>query len=503
MAVLVRTLPLRLVCPFLLSAASPTHTGGMSQTPNSNSKGGKASKRKSDGAAAAASLAQTSAADDRAVRQRAEQMQPAVATPTAAATTPAAAAPSLSTPPVVLSFLRLAVVERQLIMQGLDFRSLARLASSCKQMRGEALDKEAGKFLEPPHEYDENIFYRAHCIEERPSAHASPLFRKHAPMILDCCSYFGRVDHGSLIHRVAQFSRVVKFRAEQSDWWTEERMLQILSLPCTQHLTELSLSESLQWLARPLVQAAVLRLPRLMTLDMVVGPATKLLPNAFATAATLLDITIEVTGGRFPDGSLRALRLAPSLEGLCLRFCKPHSPLPPELLWCIPPTLRYLTLWQIDLPIGMSRPLLKTLFSHIPMLSTLRLSSVSIETTLRGLLDAGAAALPALLAVQFEHMQPHHFLGHPRNSLERIFRRFVRRFPHVTVRIEFEDHSWDDPDELHALQLRYAGWPTVEMYSSNSGDRVGGPPCSDTSDDEDRSDAEVETMQDPLAAQGH
>ena len=48
------------------------------------------------------------------------------------------------------TMLTLAVVERQLIMQGLEMRSLCRLASTCKHMRAEAMHREAGKFMHDP-----------------------------------------------------------------------------------------------------------------------------------------------------------------------------------------------------------------------------------------------------------------------------------------------------------------------------------------------------------------
>ena len=150
---------------FLLSAASPTHTGTMSQMQKAD--GGKAAKRKTDVAPAAESPAEAPAADDRTVRQRTERMHSArEADSHAAAATSSSSSHSVS-PPVVLSFMRLAVVERQLIMQGLDLVSLGRLASTCKQMRGEAMDKEAGRFIPKPRSSADRLFAEAHS--SRPS----------------------------------------------------------------------------------------------------------------------------------------------------------------------------------------------------------------------------------------------------------------------------------------------------------------------------------------------
>ena len=147
----------------------------MSQMQKSN--GGNPSKRKTGASIAAAeSSAETTVTDDRAVRQRTDPAElPAAVARSTAEPAAAASSSSSSTPPSrVTSFLRLAVVERQLIMQGLDLCSLARLASTCKQMRGEALDKEAGKFLLMP---DSMMpLGPAHDINGVHCAHDSPLF---------------------------------------------------------------------------------------------------------------------------------------------------------------------------------------------------------------------------------------------------------------------------------------------------------------------------------------
>ena len=54
---------------------------------------------------------------------------------------------SLALPVPRLSLMRVAVVERQLIMQRLDIQSLTRIASTCAQLRAEASHKQVGKFI--------------------------------------------------------------------------------------------------------------------------------------------------------------------------------------------------------------------------------------------------------------------------------------------------------------------------------------------------------------------
>ena len=466
----------------------------MSQRQKSN--GGKSAKRKAN--AASESPAESAATDNRAVRQRAEQMQPAVATSTASAATPAApaaavaASPSPTTLAAVLSFLRLAVVERQLVMQGLDLGSLARLASSCKQMRGEAMNKEAGRFLKHPD--CDDALSDAHCMAEFHPAHASPLFCKHAPMSLRCSDDSAE----SLLPPAAQFSRVVTFSAGDTLSWAQEQMLLLLSLPCMQHVTELNLRNSSQWIGRPLVQTALLGLPRLKTFQMAVGPETKLLPSAVALASKLLSLAILVRGGLLSYGSLRAL--APSLDRLSFHFCEDHSPLPRDLPWCLPLTLTHLSLWGADVPRNVSRPFVKALFSRTPLLSSLQFSFVSIEAILRGLLDAGIAALPALCSVEFEEVAPFDCsLGIDPDPLEPLFRRFVYQFPQVTVCIRFSREEWPDSEELRVVQMRYVGWSSVELSWSDREERIGGPLIPHSSDKDSGSD--VEELEEPLPVQ--
>ena len=475
--------------------------------PRSKANGGKSSKRKTGTAAAAVaaaaeSPADTAGTDARAVRQRMGQMLRAETdAPTALAALAAAAALSslsASTLPAASSFLRLlAVAERQLVMQGLDLGSLARLASTCRQMRAETLDKAAGKFLEQSN--CSNRLYYAHRIAEPHPAHTSPLFRKHASMTLDA-PYDG--DAEALIHWAAPFSRVERFTAGPCDWWSEEQMLHLLSLPCMQHVRELKLSGSSLWLDRPLVQTALLGLPQLKESQLTIGRDTKLLPRAVATATQLASLEVVRWEEQFPADSLRPLRLAPNLTSLGFRFHSEESPLTPELAFCLPPTLTHLELWGVDVPRDAPRPLLKALFSRTPLLSTMYLSFVSIEATLRGLLDACVAALPSLREVEFAKMRPVDFsVGIDPDPLEPLFRRIAHRFPRVSLGIGFEEHAWDSSEQLDAVQLRYARWSSVETDSVDSEGEVGETSRSHPPNTDSGSDAEVAEIKDPLAAE--
>ena len=175
-------------------------------------------KRKTNAAAVAAEAhAKTVAAVHRAVRQCTEQLHSAGQTATATLLAAAASSSLSSALAAVSYFLRLAVVERQLVMQCLDLRSLARLASACKQMRRESLSKEVGKFINDLC----GIPYRALSINGHHSAHDSPLFRKHAPMTLRCRGFRNAE---SLMQKATQFSRIGSFEADDSFAWTEKQM---------------------------------------------------------------------------------------------------------------------------------------------------------------------------------------------------------------------------------------------------------------------------------------
>lgn len=266
----------------------------------------------------------------------------------------------------------------------------------------------------------------------------------------------------------------------------------------------MDLDRSSRWMDHPRVQTALFRLPYLKTCSIKVGSGAKLLPSAVALASKLVTLDVEVPSELTPDFSLRALRLAPALATLRFGFAfgELAAPLPRELMWWLPPTLTQLELWNIDLPRDVSLPLIKALFSRTPLLQLLELKSASIEAVLRGLLDAGVNALPSLRCVFFQHLDPVDFsVGIDPDPLMPIFRRFMHRFPQVTVRLEFSDSLWLDSEELRLVQMRYVGWAGVQMYRADSDLRIGGPRTSHASDDEERSD--VEELIDPLAAEEH
>lgn len=147
------------------------------------------------------------------------------------------------------------------------------------------------------------------------------------------------------------------------------------------------------------------------------------------------------------------------------------------------------------------RALGKALFSHTPLLDTVKLNA-SIDISLRGLLDAGLRALPLLRRVRFPDFTPDDVsVEEDPDPIPPLMRRFLHRFPLVTVRLDIDEDQWQDPDQLSAMLARYLGWPRLELYWAHSNERIGVPLSPHASDDEEGSD--VEDLADPLATAAH
>lgn len=201
--------------------------------------------------------------------------------------------------------------------------------------------------------------------------------------------------------------------------------------------------------------------------------------------------------------SLRVLRLAPaltSLEFACKALFLDDRALA-ELVCCLPPTLTHLGLLHAEIPPDLPRPLTKALFSRTPLLQSLRVES-RFGPFLRGLLDAGLVALPNLRRVRLYNFNPDDF-SYSVDPIPPLLRRFVHRFPEVTVRLDLSGAEWEDPKQVAALQRQYG--PRVNLYPADM--RPGGPaiwhgsPSSPhASDDEEDSDVEEWTDPHPLTA---
>ena len=111
------------------------------------------------------------------------------------------------------------------------------------------------------------------------------------------------------------------------------------------------------------------------------------------------------------------------------------------------------------------------------------------------------AALPSLRHVEFSGVgQDDCSVGIHPDPLEPTSRRFVQRFPMVTVRIEFDEEEWEETEEMRVVQLRYVGWPSVKLFQSDSAKRLGRPPSPRARSDGDDSGSDVAELEDPLAA---
>ena len=313
-----------------------------------------------------------------------------VITPAAAAHSSAAGQPSPAAPVSRLSLMGLAVVERQLIMQMLDIFCLARLASTCAQLRGEALHKQAGKFI--------SKCPRHRGVNSDDPAHASALFRAHAPVHLTLSDDLALAP--ALLDKAATFSRITQLHLG-SRAWTEARLLELLAQPWTASILLLHVC-SMEWLRSPAVQHALFALPNLTSIQVHVKMESRdprpLLESAVAQATKLTTTTLFMWMGQ--EWLARGIRAAPAL--ITLELCvSPQlqdagvESLAP-LIWLMPPTLTALRL-HAPFPCFLSRAAVKTMFVRFLILRTVLDPAMLIQ----GMLDAGLSALPDLRRVEF------------------------------------------------------------------------------------------------------
>ena len=263
-----------------------------------------------------------------------------------------------------LSLMQLAVVERQLVMQLLDIRSLTRIASTCAQLRGESLHKQAGKFISQ---------CSHHCeVNCEDAAHASALFRTHVPVQLTLYAEEDvSADTSALIDK-ATFSRITELQL-LSDAWSEMHALELLAQPWTNSITLLRVS-STKWLASPAVQHALFALSNLTSLhlNLYLVESYPLLGSAVSQATKATTTTLFMRMGQ--ESLVRGLRTAPALRTLKLFVSKQYGDAREEsiapLIWLMPPTLTCLRLHAF-FNCSPPRSTLKTMFVRLPQLHTL------------------------------------------------------------------------------------------------------------------------------------
>ena len=417
--------------------------------------------------------------DDRAVRQRIDTTadETSVALPSSAAVASSFASSSL---PSRLSLLGLAVVERQLILQSLDWRSLTRVASTCRQLRVESLHKEVGKFISNP-SVDLSQLDR---VNSNRANHASPLYRAHVSVGLMFPCPAGR-SYAELMAKAALFPRIVFLDAgslgasHTGVAWTEQRALHLLAQLL--QVREVRIRSAI-WLRSPAVQHALFGLPALTQLTVLSHrDPFSLIDAAVLRASNLTGIFFaSITA----DHRLRALRLAPALRHIHLQ--PPTTGSLKRFCFIVPPTLERLTLDSFGEEACGSRATLKAFFTRAPRLQSIELSRCCVESFFQGMLDAGVGALPVLRRVWFA---PQVGFDESEPAVEpSLLRRFLHRFPQVTVTISLDDSL------LYAeAETRFGLWERVEVKIKKDP-----PPSPHASDDDEGS--EVSELSDTEAA---
>ena len=431
------------------------------------------------------------------------------------------------------SLMGMAVVQRQLVMQGLDIQSLSRLASTCNQLRAEALHRESGKFIQqqsPGSRMDEtlrrfNVHLRSLCqAQEEHSAHSSPLFRTHVPVCVEVNSGDCSLSPKELMIKAGTFARIKRMDlCGSADLvWTEKMMVRLLSQGWARRVDSVSVCF---WLTSQRVQHALFALPSLTELSLDIDRASqRLLPSAVAHARSLRSVWLHLSQGAAV--AARALQLAPALSSLTLQPIHSREPIGP-LIWCVPPTLTELTLFQIQLfeaakqTLAIFRSALKTLLLRLPLLHTLRTEyGMDLTPLLQGILDAGVRALPQLRRVvtdshrlladvspselQVEAAErtssgQAHDLGLKRteelrrsSEQRRLLRRVLHKFPMVTVQFLLNPRQTDI--DLSSSSPWCAGWARVEFMDGDEPvdlETRAAPPSPHESDDESESDVDL------------
>lgn len=297
--------------------------------------------------------------------------------------------------------LRLAVVERQLIMQGLDFRPLVWLASTCRQLHRESLHPNAGKFLRESKWGGYSPLFRAHArvqldltIHQWHDEGLRPMlaFLKTAPPmhILEC--YNIDKDEAGVDDDEEAGGGVV-FTEEWWQWMLSHRLTQVRSLK--------GRGRAIASLMSPALQPQLFALPSLTELKLCLTSGWSLIQTAVAQAASLscLDLSIE------DSSTFKVLSHVPALQTLALSG-HPRSPI--ALRDGLPSTLTSLTLGPIVLPLlKNAEGELDGLFRRVPHLQVLKLWSVSTLPMLRGVIAARAAhLLQQLNQISFGGLDP-------------------------------------------------------------------------------------------------
>lgn len=298
------------------------------------------------------------------------------------------------------SLMRLAVVERQLIMQSLDIISLCRFATTCKQVATEALAPASGKFLSAP---PAKPFAVRSYSTDIPS-HRCALIRAHMPINLRMDRLDEMVENAldieSFFVKAASLKRIVELSLWSSPkTWTESDAMRVISLVPNVRTIWGVRSGSI-WLQNARVRDALFSLPHIGFIGLsTTDPGDALPASTLALALQLHTLMIEMSSPPhiFAFSSLTAL---PQLTHLQLYLIR--RSLSREQKWPLLPLVTHLTITGDDgyfyAPSDIEfRPVMAS-FPNITQLSLDR-----CFTPCEAIIELGGAiAFPALRMLSYE-----------------------------------------------------------------------------------------------------
>jgi len=375
----------------------------------------------------------------------------------------------------------------QLILQLLDFPSLARISRSSRSLGVHALHKESGKCIDrPPLGSSSPLraasLLNATTVDHHP-AHRSPIFRAPMPMslqLLPPLSDHSLVDEFALRQRLLEKARTF-------------RRLHTLVVLATSVPLSLTASGAFSFIAQPWmqrqvdggsvvaknvwfrdvdVQVAAFSLPHLTHLSFLFPqPPNSLFasseseeridPTALAHATNVTQVTIMIAHDKMMQ-QLSPLSVLPRLTRLDLEGDSDSGQ------WAGTTTVLAHRLSSIQrfhfssfsFEDRSQREEFAGFLSHMRSLDTLELEYVRSEIIVRAVMSAGVSALPSL----------RHVICGVETSVEDlpvgVVRRLLRRFPLVDLTIRLtndHDHTMIHADIVTRLLIQFGAWSRVHI----------------------------------------
>lgn len=394
-----------------------------------------------------------------------------------------------SFPPSQSALTRLPTVLVHLVMQALQMEDLVRLACTCRLMRADSLHPSAGVFLRcVPRPFDTGYTHSLSLKQPHSDPDNWSTLRLYSPLgraqLAVTLTVYDPQDSSkvmlppvdliaALTAQAAGWSHVDVLDVRGAEWWAAEDAIRLLSHPSLQRV-RLVVNLDGVWMTES-VQTAVCRLPRLSSFH--IGrqgdhphPCLRLHPAAMGHATALRSISFNRS--ELPTYRLAGLICVPQLTRLELSTdnwtSDEEQPAEGMLAWmCLHlrplySNLRMLLLDSLNLG-NQSRRDMRAFFGLMSQLRYLRTESWHPNAILRGLIDAGADALPELRVVAFwQYPEDHQRVTvHPLSST--LLLRFLRLFPQSRYCL-----THDGVDGQYWLRQRFELWERVCVKANHA-----------------------------------